>query len=203
MSRPPDAVSLTDHERDAAVALIARHPLAWVVSRDFDASALPLLAERDAGGDIVALVGHCARSNPLVAGFARDPAGLVLFNGPAGYVSTRYVSNPDWAPTWNFAVLRLRVDIEWLPDETAAFVDRLLDHLEGRLPDRWSTAELGARRDQMLARIVGFRAHVRAIAPQFKLGQDEGRATFAEILGHLPDPDLIAWMEAFAEGSAP
>ena len=49
---------LPDHERAAATTLIARHPLAWIISRDFNASVLPLLAERDAAGDITAVIGH-------------------------------------------------------------------------------------------------------------------------------------------------
>jgi transcriptional regulator len=194
---------LPDQERAAAATLIARHPLAWVISRDFNASVLPLLAECDPADQITSVIGHCSRSNPLVADFARDPAGLVLFNGPAGYISTGNVSNPDWAPTWNFAVLRLEVEIEWLPEATADFVDRLLDHLEGKLPDRWSMEMLGARRAQMISRIIGFRAHVRAIRPHFKLGQDEAPATFREIVDGQSDRELVAWMEAFAQGKAP
>lgn len=195
MSSPPE------QEWDAAARLVSQHPLAWVVSRDFNASVLPLLAERDAEGRIAAFVGHCALGNPLVADLRRDSSGLVLFNGPSGYISNRYVSNRDWAPTWNFAVLRFEVSVEWLPGETAAFVDRLLDHLEGG-PGRWSTRELGERYGQMLSRIIGFRAHVRTMRPHFKLGQDETPETFREIVEHLPDAGLAAWMEAFVEGRA-
>lgn len=190
-------------EREASLKLIERHPLGWVVSRAFNASVLPLLAEPGGDHGIAAIVGHCGRSNPLVADFARDPAGLILFNGPAGYVSPRYVSNADWAPTWNFAVLRLEVEIEWLPDETAALVERLLDHMEGVLPTRWSVRELGERYRALLSRIIGFRAHVRSVKPHFKLGQDEDRQTFGEIVRNLPETDVTAWMEAFARGETP
>lgn len=55
--------------------LIADHPLAWVVSRNFHSSPLPLLAETGADGQVLALFGHCARRNPLVADFARIRAG--------------------------------------------------------------------------------------------------------------------------------
>lgn len=72
-----------------------------MVSRRFNASPLPLLAECDDHGSIVALFGHCARSNPLCEDFADDPAGLVLFNGPAGYISPALVDEADWAPAWN------------------------------------------------------------------------------------------------------
>lgn len=187
----------------AIASLIARHPLAWVVSRTFNASVLPLLGEYDAEGRLTAVVGHCARTNPLVGDSATDPAGLILFNGPASYIPTSSVSARNWAPTWNFAVLRLTVEIEWLPDETGPFVDRLLDHLEGPLPARWSTRELGDRYAAMLSRIIAFRAHVRSVSPHFKLGQDEDRATFREIVDHLPDAELKDWMNAFARGEMP
>ena len=192
-----------EHEREAAAALIARHPLAWIVSRGFNASVLPLLGEYDSAGRLTAVVGHCARSNPLVADFSADPLGLILFNGPAGFIPTRLVSNSDWAPTWNLAVLRLKVTVAWVPEETKALVNRLLDHLEGQAPERWSMDMLGARRDQMLSRIIGFRARVDAMKPHYKLGQDEHPETFREIVDHHPDRDLVAWMEAFAQGTAP
>ena len=87
--------------RDAAdiSRLIAGYPLAWLVSRDFHASPLPLIAETDANGAVTALFGHCARRNPLVADFRTDPRGLILFTGPQAYVPTALLSKPDWAPT--------------------------------------------------------------------------------------------------------
>ena len=65
-------------------ALIHGHPLAWVASRDLDATLLPLIVECDAYGTPVALVGHYPRRNPQVAAFNRDPHALILFTGPAG-----------------------------------------------------------------------------------------------------------------------
>ena len=181
--------------------LVRDYPLAWVISRDFHASPLPLLAERNAQGEITALFGHCARGNPLCEDFAQAPSALVLFNGPAGYISPRHVSETDWGPTWNYAALRFRVDVEFRPDETRDSVERLLDHLEGREPGRWTTAELGARYESMLERIIAFRAHVRECTPAIKLGQDEHPAVFAEIAANHPDRTLANWMCDFVGGS--
>jgi transcriptional regulator len=188
-----------DRERAAARRLIGEYPLAWVVSRRFNASPLPLLAEVDDQGAIVALFGHCARSNPLCADFVDDAGGLVLFNGPAGYISPRLVSERDWAPTWNYAVLRFTVEVEFVPDETRSSVERLLSRLEGDGPDRWTTAELGARYERLLERVVAFRAHVRSFAPTFKLGQDERGDLFGEITSRHSNTALVEWMEDFAE----
>src|SRR3546814_10473058 len=118
--------------RDAADVrqLIADYPLAWLVSRDFHASPLPLIAETDAHGAVTSLVGHCGRRNPLVGDFRSDPRGLILFTGPEAYVPTALLSKSDWAPTWNYAVLRFRVEIEFVEDETKDAIERLVAKME-------------------------------------------------------------------------
>ncbi|NIJ38269.1 transcriptional regulator [Sphingopyxis panaciterrae] len=190
MSDPYQPRSAADVAR-----LVADYPLAWLVSRDFNASPLPLIGETNEAGEIVALFGHCPRQSPIVADFRADPRGLILFNGPEGYVSPGLVSKPDWAPTWNFAVLRFQVEVEFVPEETHAAIERLAEKMEG---DRWSTARVGPRYEQMLAQVIGFRAHVRSSEPRFKLGQDESAAGFAEIVAGHPDRVLAAWMEGQA-----
>ncbi|QCB55292.1 FMN-binding negative transcriptional regulator [Sphingopyxis sp. PAMC25046] len=184
--------------RDAADVgrLIADYPLAWLVSRDFHASPLPLIAETDANGMVTALFGHCARRNPLVADFRADPRGMILFTGPEAYVPTALLSKPDWAPTWNYAVLRFKVEIEFVEGETKDAIERLVAKMEA---GAWSTASLGARYDKMLAQIIAFRAHVRSAEHSFKLGQDESAEGFAEIVAGLSDRMLATWMEGQAK----
>jgi len=175
--------------------LIADYPLAWLASRDFHASPLPLIAETDDRGAVVALLGHCGRRNPLVTDFRADPRGLILFNGPAGYVSTDLLSKPDWAPTWNYAVLRFRVEVEFVEGETRDAIERLVEKMEA---GAWSTASLGPRYAPMLDQIIAFRAHVRSAEHSFKLGQDESPQGFAEIVAGHGDRTLAAWMEGQA-----
>lgn len=180
--------------RDAADIrrLIAEYPLAWVISSAFHASPLPLIAETDDEGAVIALLGHCAMRNALVADFRAAPHGLILFNGPAGYVPTELLSRPDWAPTWNYAVLRFTVEIEFVGDETRDAIEQLVAKMEG---GAWSTANLGARYDAMLDQIIAFRAHVRSAEHSFKLGQDESAEGFAEIVAGHSDRTLAKWME--------
>lgn len=172
--------------------LIAEYPLAWLVSRQFNASPLPLLAETGEDGSIVALFGHCALGNPLVADFRADPDGMVLFNGPQAYVTPSLVSKADWAPTWNYAVLRYTVEVEFVGDETHEAIERLVEAME---QDNWSSACLGPRYATMLKHIIAFRAHVRSAKPAFKLGQDESAKDFAEIVARHPDRTLATWMK--------
>jgi len=178
------------------VRLIADHPLAWLVSRAFHSSPLPLIVETDDSGAIVALFGHCGRRNPLVTDLRADPRGLVLFNGPQGYISPELLSKPDWAPTWNYAVLRFIVDVEFVEDETRDAVERLVFAMEG---DRWSTDRVGPRYEAMLDQIIAFRAHVVSAEHSFKLGQDESAAGLVEIVAGHRDRTLAAWMEEQAK----
>lgn len=176
--------------------LIADYPLAWLISGNFHASPLPLIAETDDSGAVVALFGHCALRNPLVAGFRAAPRGLVLFNGPSAYVPTGLLSKPDWAPTWNYAVLRFTVEVEFVGAETREAIERLVAKMEG---GGWSTESLGPRYERMLDQIIAFRAHVRSAEHSFKLGQDESPQGFAEIVAGHTNRTLVKWMEGQAK----
>ncbi len=173
-------------------ALIDAHPLCWIVARDFQAAVLPLVAEPDEAGALRSLLGHCALRNPLVESLRRDPSALILVQGPQAYVSPRLVSNLRWGPTWNYAVARIEADVEFLPQETDAAIRRLAAHLE---PDgEWAVERMEERYEQLLRRIVAFRATVRSVDARFKLGQDEAETTFHEIVGRHPDQALASLM---------
>lgn len=194
-------MSVFDAEPQDVVALIAAYPLAWVVSggpTDFAATPLPLIAETGGDGLIVSLFGHFARSNPQVALLERDPRATILFQGPQGYISPTLVSNPTWGATWNYAVARFEVDIAFVPEETGDAVWRLAEAVEKDRPPRWTPAAMGARYDELIKHIVAFRATVRTASARFKLGQDERRETFDEIVAGLSDSELAAWMTRMA-----
>lgn len=176
--------------------LIAEYPLAWVVGTDFRATPLPLMAETDPAGAVVALVGHFARRNPQVAALQADPRALILFQGPQGYISPRWVSKPAWGPTWNYAVARFEVRVEFVPEEIDEALRVMAAHLERHHLDPWVPAEMGSRYADLRRYIIGFRAHVRASHATFKLGQDEAATTFAEITAALGETSLTRWMTA-------
>ena len=58
--------------------LIAQYPLAWIIGSDFKATPLPLLAENDSAGNVVALIGHFARRNPQVAALQANVMDRVI-----------------------------------------------------------------------------------------------------------------------------
>jgi len=176
--------------------LVRAAPLAWVVPREGDAPAtpLPLLAECDDQGAVIALFGHMARRNPLFPALQAQPAALVLFQGPQAYVPPRLVSKPDWGPTWNYAVARFETRVEFVPDETDASLRQLAAHLEQGRAQPWTVERMGPRYEQLREHVIAFRAHVQRTHATFKLGQDETRATFDEIIAGHEDAALREWM---------
>ena len=179
--------------------LIEEYPLAWVVSMGAGSGAtpLPLLAETSAVGRISALFGHFALSNPQVALLRAAPQAKILFTGPHGYISPELVSKPDWAPTWNYATAQFDVEIEFLPEENAEALERLVTKMERERRTPWTIARMGERYALMVRRIVAFRAHVRTGNGRFKLGHDESPQTLSEVLAKLDDAALVRWMKAF------
>lgn len=191
--------------RDAAdlVRLVEEYPLAWIVSAagpGFNATPLPLLGETNSAGAIVSLLGHFALANPHVAMLRESPRATVLFSGPHGYISPEAVSQPAWAPTWNYAVAQFEVDIEFQPEENHEALRRLVDRMEADRREPWTIAKMGERYARMSQRIIAFRAHVRSVRGRFKLGQDESPQTLKEVLSEVHDPALARWMRDFNPG---
>lgn len=190
--------------RNAAevAALVASHPLAWVVSGApaFHATPLPLVADLAEDGSVAALVGHFALRNPQVEALKAHPRALVLFQGAQGYISPELVTQPQWAPTWNYAVARFEVEVTLAPEDNGEALDRLIAHVEGDHPDRWTVAKMGERYEPMSRHIIAFRAQVLSCDATFKLGQDERPESFAQILAGHPDAALVAAMREANEG---
>lgn len=179
-------------------ALIEEYPLAWIVTRcGSETTTLPLIGEFGEEGQLTALVGHFARGNPIEDALLTDPRATVLFTGPQGHIPTRLALRDNWAPTWNYARVRVDAEITLTPERTGQAVDLLLQTMEGSGEDAWTVDALGDRYAGMIARIVGFRAVVTRVRGRFKLGQGEDLATLQSIIAGLPDRELARWMERF------
>ncbi|MFC7333034.1 FMN-binding negative transcriptional regulator [Rhodocista pekingensis] len=179
-------------------ALIEAHPLAWVVAHGpagFAAAPLPLLADLDADGNVVRLVGHMAKRGRLAAVLAECPRALILFQGPEGYISPAWVRDRTWGPTWNYAVVQIEADIVLCPDQTDAALIRLAEQMERPRGNGWVPADMGRRYEGLSRAIVAFHAEVRSLDARFKLGQDERPEILEDILAALPaDGELAAAM---------
>lgn len=185
---------------DDVRALIGDYPLAWVIASGGDgdeASLLPLIGVHDDDGQLVELIGHMARSNPLHAALAADPRALILFQGPQAYVSPDQVGRRDWGPTWNYTQLRIRAEIVFEPDRTPEALDVLIDAVECDRSVPWRAEELGPRYPGLLKAIIGFRARVVSLRGKFKLAQDEAPADYKGIRATTRDPAMLHWLDRF------
>jgi predicted FMN-binding regulatory protein PaiB len=136
-------------QRDLAL-FIEKHPLAHVISAsgdEIEATPLRLIAETDAAGVVVALIGHFARANRHVESLRQTSRALCIFHGAHGYVSPSWMRDRTQAPTWNFETAHLVVEVAFAEheNETAKAIELLLDAVEGEAPTRWRSHELGDR----------------------------------------------------------
>lgn len=180
--------------------LIGEFPLAWIVAKGApDAAALmPMLVENDAAGKPAALLGHLPLGHPIAAALKSNPRALFLFQGPNAYISPEWLTNKDWAPTWNFAVAQITADVVFDDALTDQALSQLVAHMEKGRVTPWTTESLGPRYTNLRSRVIGFRATIQRVAPRFKLGQDEKPTVFAEILRGLGNHPVTQWMRRFS-----
>lgn len=192
---------------DVLRGLITAHPLGALVtltSEGLDANHLPFeLAPGD--GPHGTLRAHVARNNRVWQDFSRDHDVLVIFQGPAAYIT------PSWyqakketgkvVPTYNYCVVHahgplvVRDDREWL----RAMVTRLTDRFEATRPAPWAVADAPADYiEQMLAAIVGIEIPITRLTGKWKISQNRPVADQAEVARGLAaqgNSDSVAMAE--------
>jgi transcriptional regulator len=182
-------------------ALVDAYPLAWVCPPSgslLDAALLPLVGVYAPDDSLVELIGHIPRSSPLFAALHRERRVFFLFRGPDSYISPANAGRRDWAPSWNFAQLRIEAEVFFDDALTEPALEMLIEKMEREQSDPWKIAELGARYPGMLEQIIGFRATGLTICGRYKLGQDERIETLEHIISSLPDGAMAEWMRGFA-----
>lgn len=190
------------------IDLVARAPLAWLVSAGGDDAAfspLPLRAELDGEGRLAALRGHLARRNPHVARLARVPQAQALFMGPQGYISPSWLSDRTQAPTWNYAAARFELRVTLCEGDAAveAELRALSRQMEAGRSGAWTLEEMGERYRRLAASVVAFRAEILDVQATFKLGQGERPADFLEIVAGLRQANDARLAELMEEFNAP
>nr|WP_295374699.1 FMN-binding negative transcriptional regulator [Pseudoxanthomonas sp.] len=192
--------------QEDVLRLLATQPLAWLVSSGGEDAAftpLPLRAECDANGTLVALRGHLAKRNPHVARLQRDGRAQALVMGPQAYVSPSWLDDRTQAPSWNYAaaVFDLEVRVSSEEADIRTELEALTAQMESGRPHAWSLDEMGERYARLAAGVVSLRGAVLEARATFKLGQDEARHDFAQLLIGLEaggEHALVGWMREFA-----
>ena len=157
--------------------MVAAYPLALVISAvdgDMQASPLPIVLQRDSEGRGT-LIGHFSRFNPQVELVKRERRALVAFSGAQGYISSSWLRERKYAPTWNYQAVHFKVDIELdeRPGAARKALETLIRHVDAPYPNPWSVEEMGPRFEQISTAIVPFRATILDTQVQFKLGQGD------------------------------
>lgn len=184
--------------------LIDAFPLAWIVnaetSGDVLSSQIPLLPLPAEGGEVVGLLGHFSRANPLVARLRERPRAVVLFQGPDAYASPSWYANRDSAPTWLYANVTFTVDVILREDLTDHALARLVERMEHGRPERWNLAEVGHRYRSLQQRVIAFEATIRDAKARFKLAQDESPEVVRNTIDALGPHAIADWLRVFNAG---
>lgn len=169
--------------------MVAAYPLALVISTvdgDTQASPLPIVLQRDSEGRGT-LIGHFSRFNPQVDMVRRERRALIAFSGAQGYISSSWLRERKYAPTWNYQAVHFKVDIEIdeRPDAARGALETLIRHADAAYPNPWRVEEMGLRFEQLATAIVPFRATILDTQVQFKLGQGDPASVLEDSIAGL------------------
>ena len=167
---------------EALHRVIVDHPLGTLVSHGdggLDANHIPF--ELDAArGPHGTLTGHVARANPLWQSVADGDAVLVIFHGPAAYVSPNWYPSKHEAhrqvPTWNYIVVHAHGRVVVRDDErfVRGVVARLTRVHESAEPKPWKMGDSTPDFiDEMLGKIVGIEIEITRLVGKSKLSQNK------------------------------
>lgn len=138
---------------------------------------------------------HLSRGNALARHLAQSTA-LIVINGPDGYVSPRWYSDPEQVPTWNYVALELEGPVRRMDaDGTLALVSDLSNKFEARVAagEPWTMDKLPpARLRGLLAGIVGFEMEIQAWRETVKLSQNKDSAERERLVHGLESEGSLA-----------
>jgi transcriptional regulator len=174
--------------------LITEQPFGALITsgpNGLDANHLPFDAQLVPAGDDPAspahtrciLRAHVARANPVWQEAATHPDALVIFQGPAAYISPNWYPSKHEAhrqvPTYNYMVVHAHGRIVVRDDESfvRGLVARLTRKMEAGEPVPWKMGDAPADfLTQMLGAIVGIEIEVTRLVGKWKLSQNKTAA---------------------------
>ncbi|RKE37149.1 PaiB family negative transcriptional regulator [Paraburkholderia sp. BL23I1N1] len=150
---------------------------------EFDAKLVPGADDAAPAHSHGILRAHVARANPVWKEVAANPEALVIFQGPAAYISpTWYPSKHKThrqVPTYNYMVVHAYGRIVVRDDEAfvRGLVARLTRKMEAGEAVPWKMGDAPADYiAQMLGAIVGLEIEVTRLVGKWKLGQNKEAA---------------------------
>ena len=196
------------HDPEAMHRIIRAHPLGTLITHTeagLDANHVPF-EFHPAQGAHGLLTAHVARANPVWQQCGDGLDVLVVFHGPAAYVS------PNWypskhethrqVPTWNYEVVHAygRLTVQDNEKFVRGVVGRLTRHHEASEPKPWKMGEAPPDYIQaMLQAIVGIEVAITRLEGKAKLSQnreDRDRLHAAQNLADLGQTSLAQAMRS-------
>jgi transcriptional regulator len=155
-------------------------------------NSLPFLLDRQKGE----LLGHMARANMHWQSLIMADDLVVSFDGPHGYVSPRWYSQPDGVPTWNFLTVQVFGKAELIKTESESInvLKRLSAVNEQRYGEGWRLEELNRSvMASMMKALVFFRIKITSLQGKAKLSQNRTKMDRVGVIQKLsasPDTEL-------------
>ena len=196
------------NDSEAMHRIIRAHPLGTLITHTeagLDANHVPF-EFHPAQGAHGLLTAHVARANPVWQQCGDGLDVLVVFHGPAAYVS------PNWypskhethrqVPTWNYEVVHAygRLTVQDNEKFVRGVVGRLTRHHEASEPKPWKMGEAPPDYIQtMLQAIVGIEVAITRLEGKAKLSQnreDRDRLHAAQNLADLGQTSLAQAMRS-------
>lgn len=138
---------------------------------------------------------HLALGNALTRHLDGAQA-LAVVNGPDGYISARWYSDPDQVPTWNYIALEMEGPVRRMDRaELLALLEDVSAHHEARVAEGtpWTMDKMAQiKRDRMMDMIVGFELTIEAWRPTFKLSQNKPPEERARLIAGLKAEGAVA-----------
>jgi transcriptional regulator len=148
------------------------------------------------------LCGHVARANPVWRDYAKEIDALVIFHGPATYVSPSWYPSKNTTgevvPTYNYVVvhaygpLRLVDDVAWL----RGLVSRLTERFEAPQAQPWRVTDApDSFIEKQLQAIVGIEIPIAKLIGKWKVSQNRpeiDRQGVVTELSKATDADSLA-----------
>ena len=187
------------------------YPLGMLVTHTasgLEANHLPFLLD-EARGAFGTLLAHVARANPVWQEISDGAEVLVVFRGPAGYISPNWYPSKQethrHVPTWNYEVVHAHGRIHVRDEErfVRGVVARLSRTHESSEPRPWKMTD--APDDyiaEQLSHIVGIEVELTRVQGKRKLSQNREPRDFEATVRALEDrghTELAAAMKRASE----
>lgn len=170
------------------VALMKTYPFGCLVVPVQDnypeATHLPFMIHEK--GEEIVLRGHMMKASPHYKSLQDGHKVRVIFNGPQGYISASWYSQPQQASTWNYMSVHALGAITFLDEDgTLESIRDLTDVYEGKSASGSFDQIHDDYIRQHLKAIVGFEIQVDKLAHVFKLSQNKDETTRQLIISAL------------------